>query len=157
MAKKTTRRVPSKNVRERIAKIRSGEIKVPKPVGRPTSCDEKFLEMARDYLENFDKYGDVIPMIAGLACATGVWREMIHDWGNYEGDCPTRSKFSYIYREIMSAQEKTLLNGGLTREFDAKITGKIMAKHGYHDAQPPQALQPINNNYTIEVVSPSKK
>ena len=38
------------------------------PGGRPSVYSEETLIKSRDYLENYESYGDLIPSNTGLAC-----------------------------------------------------------------------------------------
>ena len=101
-------------------------------VGRPFTIDDKLLEKARHYIENFNTvYGDEIPTVAGLACELGVTRQTIHEWARNNAD----EEFSYIFKALGQSQERTLVNKGLTGKFSAAITGMILSKHGYSNAQ----------------------
>lgn len=99
--------------------------------GRPTDYNEEILEKTRDYIDNYSDYGDAIPSIAGLADRLGIARSTIYDWASQEA----KKDFSDILENILSRQEKTLLNKGLTNEFNANITKLALGKHGYHDKQ----------------------
>ncbi len=99
------------------------------PGGRPTKYTKKFLEIARDYLENFENYDDVIPSIAGLAVVTKLSRETLHTWRHEED----KKEFSDIFGELLSKQERVLVNKGLSGDFNSAITKLVLGKHDYHD------------------------
>ena len=99
--------------------------------GAPTKYTPALIKKAKDYLVNFEKYGDVVPQIAGLAGTLKVARETIYAWAEQ----PDKAIFSDIVREIMSEQERTLCNGGLQGTFNASITKLLLAKHGHSDKQ----------------------
>lgn len=97
--------------------------------GRPSIYTPELLAKARDYVLNYADYGDQIPSIAGLACELSISRETCHTWAK-EGDKP---EFSDIVRDISQAQERKLLNGGLSGDFNPSIAKLVMTKHGYTD------------------------
>ncbi len=99
------------------------------PGGRPTKYTKKFLETAKDYLENFEDYGDVIPSIAGLAVVSSLARETLRAWSHEED----KAEFSVILANILSKQERVLVNKGLSGDFNSAITKLVLGKHDYHD------------------------
>ncbi len=101
------------------------------PGGRPTKYSNDTLIVARDYLNHYEKHGDQIPSIAGLAVILGVRRETLHVWAKEEG----KEEFSNILGEILATQEKVLINKGLTGDFNPTIAKLVLGKHGYHDRQ----------------------
>ena len=99
-------------------------------MARPTDYTPQLLEKARDYLANYQvNYGDVVPQIAGLACALNVSRETIYAWSK-EDD---KEEFSDIVEQLRGNQERTLINGGLKGDLNASITKLALVKHGYQD------------------------
>lgn len=102
-------------------------IKGENPVGRPSELLET-LEKAKEYLlGGYEKVGEVIPSVAGLACFTEKSRANIYKYG------AESSEFKYILEGILRLQESKLLNSGLTGAFNATITKLILTKHGYSD------------------------
>lgn len=96
-------------------------------IGRPSIYAEK-LEQSKKYLMGgWQEIGDSIPSLAGLACYLGVARETLYDWKSKE------KAFSDILNEILTLQERTLLNGGLSKDFNPIITKLVLSKHGYSD------------------------
>ena len=51
-----------------------------------------------------------------------------------------KEEFSAIVAEILALQERTLLKGGLTEDFNASITKLLLTKHGYSDSQRIEAV-----------------
>jgi len=100
-------------------------------MARPTKYTQEALDLARDYVQNFEDYGDVIPTVAGLACEIGVCRDTIHTWVKEEG----KEEFSDIVKGMMSAQERKLVNGGLSGGHNPMISKLLLSKHGYSDKQ----------------------
>jgi len=101
------------------------------PVGRPTGYSDEVLAIANDYLEHYEDHEDVIPSIAGLALVLGIARSTVYDWAKQED----KSEFSDILANILSKQEKILINKGLTGVFNSQITKLALGKHGYSDKQ----------------------
>src|SRR3990167_6799432 len=95
--------------------------------GRPTVYSEEILTKTRDYIVNYEKFDDAIPSIAGLAVVLGISRETIYDWASQE----EKKEFSYILADILSNQERILINKGLKGEFNSNITKLVLGKHGY--------------------------
>lgn len=98
-------------------------------MGRPTKYSPEILQKAEDYLENYKTHGDLIPSIAGLACAIDIGRRTIHTWAN-EDD---KAEFQHILDKISLKQEKLLVTNGLSGEFNSAITKLVLGKHGYHE------------------------
>jgi len=99
-------------------------------VGRPTDYSNEILVKARHYLSNFRDYGDIIPSVAGLASHLHIARSTVYDWAKQED----KKEFSDILDDILSDQEKLLLNKGLSGEFNAQITKLVLGKHGYKES-----------------------
>ena len=98
-------------------------------IGRPTKYTDELIKKAREYITDYEMYGDVIPSIAGLSSYLEVTRTTLYDWEK------EHKEFSYILRGIKSEQEKVLLNSGLNGDFNSAITKLVLGKHGYHDKQ----------------------
>jgi len=120
VAKSSRKRVPKKNLA-----ISTGK----HPGGRPTKYCEETIKVAREYLENYEKHGDQIPSIAGLAIILGIRRETLHVWAKEEG----KEEFSNILGAILAKQENVLINKGLTGDFNSAISKLVLGKHGYHE------------------------
>jgi len=103
--------------------------------GRPTKYTPEVIRKAKDYIENYESYGDVIPSIAGLAVELDLNKETITNWAKDKN----KSEFSRVVTALIQGQERKLLNGGLDSVFNPGITRLILSKHGYHDN--PQANQ----------------
>lgn len=94
--------------------------------GRPTDYNEEIIPKTRAYLECLPE-GEVIPSIAGLSTFLGVSRDTLYEW------MKVHPEFSYISKEVLSSQEKTLINKGLKNEFNSTIVKLMLGKHGYSD------------------------
>lgn len=99
--------------------------------GRPTKYNESVIELARDYLVNFESYGDAVPTIAGLACEIGISRETVYAWMADE----EKQEFSDIAKQLMTHQERKLTNGSLENRLNPMIAKLMLSKHGYSDKQ----------------------
>lgn len=98
-------------------------------MGRPTDYSEELLADVRYYLKNYEAEGDKIPSVAGLSAYLGIARSTIYDWASQED----KKDFSDILEDILSEQEKVLLNKGLTGDFNSTITKLVLSKHGYSE------------------------
>ena len=98
-------------------------------MARPTKYSAELLEVAKQYLVNYEELGDVVPSIAGLACELKIARETIHDWVKHED----KVEFSNTVKEIASIQERKLLSGGLSGAMNSMITKLLLNNHGYND------------------------
>lgn len=92
--------------------------------GRPTIITDELISKAKSYLDDYLLMGDVIPSVAGLAVYLGINRSTIYDH---------KDTFSDILEHIAQNQERLLLNGGLTNQFNATIAKMLLTKHGYGD------------------------
>jgi hypothetical protein len=126
-------------------------------MARPTKYNEKVLEDAKYYLENFEELGDIIPTVAGLACELKVHRDTVYDWAKQEGN----EQFSDTVKQISVVQERKLLNGGLSNSMNAMITKLVLNNHGYSDKQQVDNTSSDGSagagNLKITVVSPSQE
>ena len=97
--------------------------------GRLTLYNDEIVQKARDYVVGYAEFGDLVPSIAGLACALGITRETCYAWARDEN----KAVFSDILGELMQRQERGLLNGGLGGDFNSSIAKMLLTKHGYSD------------------------
>ena len=97
--------------------------------GRLTLYNDEIVQKARDYVVGYAEFGDLVPSIAGLACALGITRETCYAWARDEN----KAVFSDILGELMQRQERGLLNGGLGGDFNSSISKMMLTKHGYSD------------------------
>lgn len=101
-------------------------------MGAPTKYEgAETIEKTRRYLKEYESLGDAIPSLAGLAVILGVSRETVRAWQK-ETD---KTDFSAICSELLSEQERVLVNKGLQSEFNSAITKLVLGKHGYHEKQ----------------------
>lgn len=93
--------------------------------GRPTDYNEDIIKKTNEYLKNYKEQGDVIPNIAGLACYLKIARSTIYDWAS-QG---SKKEFSDSIEDILSSQERELINGGLLKKYSDKITNLMLSNH----------------------------
>lgn len=97
--------------------------------GRPTDYDQSVLDIAEDYIKNHkDTYGDIIPSVAGLACAIGVAKSTVYLWRDLHPE------FSDSLNRLLTDQERQSVNGGISGLFNPTITKLVLANHGYSDS-----------------------
>lgn len=68
-----------------------------------------------------------IPTIEGLAAFMKVGRNTIYEWAKVYPD------FRDIIEQLQTQQAQTLLENGLTGQFNSTITKLMLGKHGYKD------------------------
>ena len=119
------------------------------PAGRPSKYNAEMLANAKDYLENYKEYGDVIPMACGLAVHLGVTEQTIYNWAN-----ESNPEFLELLAQIKAKQHSVLIGKGLTGDFNSTITKLILTKHGYSDRVESSGVDggPIKNDWTVRVV-----
>ena len=118
-------------------------------MARPTKYNEQILIDAQYYLENFEEVGDVIPTIAGLSCELKIARDTIYDWAKQDD----KAEFSDIVKEIGSAQERKLINGGLSSSLNPMITKLLLSKHGYSEKQ---EIDHLSSDGSMKTYSPEQ-
>ena len=97
--------------------------------GRPSRYTKKLVAAAWAYVNGgWEKAGDRVPSVAGLACEIGINRDTCYDWAKHED-----KDFSDILKAIAQKQERELLNNGLDGTFNPPITKMMLSKHGYSD------------------------
>jgi hypothetical protein len=96
--------------------------------GRPTKYCQEIVDAAWEYIENYKEHEDVIPSHAGLACVLNLNKSTLYDWAQ-----DPEKEFSNILAKCNQKQEKVLLNGGLSGDFNAAITKLALGKQGYSE------------------------
>lgn len=127
-------------------------------IGRPTKYTDLLVAKANKYLNVYEStLMEVIPSHAGLASYLGITRSTLYDWGAQRG----KKDFSDILARIKNLQELTLINSGLTGDFNANIVKMMLVKHGYHDKQENTLSNPdgsaISNQWHIHPVTNAKE
>jgi hypothetical protein len=95
--------------------------------GRPTLYNDDVQKKADEYLNNWEKTGDVIPSIAGLADYLGLAVRTMHLWKE------KHEKFMHTLEKIQTKQHRVLLNNGLNNTFNSAIAKLALANHGYSE------------------------
>ena len=95
--------------------------------GQPTKYNAEALATAQDYVKNYADYEDIVPSVVGLAVALDVTKKTLYNWA----ESPENIEFLHTLEKISSNQERRLLNGGLSKSFDAGITKLMLYNHGY--------------------------
>ena len=97
-------------------------------MARPTIYSDDILTLAEDYRDNLPN-DEVIHTVEGLADHIKIARSTIYKWSKEEG----KEVFSDIVEAILNKQGKSLLNKGLTGEYNATIGKVLLTKHGYRE------------------------
>ena len=107
-------------------------------MSRPQEHSKELVEKAKYYLTSFSECGDVVPTVVGLASYMGIGKSTIYDWLKYAKEAEKGHylhSFSDIVMEISEKQEQILVNKGLQGEFQSKIAGMMLSKHGYFESK----------------------
>jgi putative ribosome biogenesis GTPase RsgA len=97
-------------------------------MGRPTKLTEEIIKQAENYIAgDWEKLKHVMPSAVGLAKVIGVSKKTLYNWADNNDD------FLHILAELNTEQEFTLLNKGLSGEFNTAITKLVLTKHDYSD------------------------
>lgn len=121
------------------------------PAGRPTDYSDDIIQKTKDYIElcrdEWEVYerpdikdGDVIdtqdvrkkvklPSVEGLAVYLDVSRDTLYEWAR------VHTEFSYTLEKVKALQAETLINKGLSGDYNSTIAKLILTKHGYTDKQ----------------------
>ncbi len=106
---------------------------------RPTKYNDEVLVKAKDYLANYEKHNHLFPSIVGLSSVLGIAKSTISSW-KHDDD---KHEFSDTLERIKDQQHLTLLNKGLTGEFNASITKLMLHNFGYSDKQKIETVEPL--------------
>lgn len=98
-------------------------------IGRPTKYNDELLAKAVDYLTEYPNNDEAIPTVVGLALYIGISKATIHRW---KEEYPL---IKDIADTVLEMQERALINGGLTSEYNSHVTKMLLAQHGYSDSQ----------------------
>jgi hypothetical protein len=95
--------------------------------GRPTKYNATIQKKADEYIKNLPQ-DEVIHTVEGLADYIDVSRSTVYKWKD------EIEEFSDTLEAILRKQAKTLINSGLTGEFNAPMTKMLMnVNHGYRE------------------------
>lgn len=121
--------------------------------GRPTDYTEERLAAAERYVNGgWKECGDRVPTVVGLAAEIGVARSTCYEWAKDK----EKAEFSDILMRVEEIQERSLVNGGLSNDFNPAITKMMLTKHGYSDKQEIDHRSPDGSMATptrIEIVA----
>ena len=121
-------------------------------VGRPSKYNKDILGKTWDYIRNYKKYGDVIPIIEGLSVFIGLNKSTVYDWQN------KYPEFSDAIEELLAEQSRCLVKGGLTGDYNPTIAKLLLHARGYSDKVDSTISgpngKPIETTWKVEVVSP---
>lgn len=117
------------------------------PAGRPSEYSESILIQSAEYLkacsdkrikriagesEKFTKYDYKLkvnlPTLEGLARYLKIHRDTVYAW---EKEHP---EFSDIIGELRAKQLESLVNNGLSGDYNPTIAKVLLAKHGYKES-----------------------
>jgi hypothetical protein len=96
--------------------------------GRPTEYTDEHSAAAKDYIENYKNYDQVIPSAVGMAVVMGIARSTLYKWAS-EG----KGDISDTLSMCNDHQHTVALNNGLTSVFNPTIAKLVLANHGYHE------------------------
>ena len=103
------------------------------PAGRPTKYTPELIEKCYIYIDQWEEIGakhkDKIPSHIALADYLGITSTCMYDWSNQED----KKEFSCILETINKLQQRILVNGGLSNDFNSNITKLVLGKHGFHE------------------------
>ena len=120
--------------------------------GRPTKYTDEMPDRAREYLKNYQSYGDVCPHIEGIADVCEVTVSTVYNWAK------EHPVFLETLNECNALQARVLKNKGLGGEFQPTIAKLMLANHGYHDKAETQLTGkdggPVEQSITINWVQP---
>ena len=98
-------------------------------MARPTKYNDGILAKTKEYLREYASNGDVIPSVEGLSSYINIRRSTIYEWAKH----PDRQEFSDTLEDIQVLQKRTLLNNGLTGDFNSNIVKLALGNHGMSD------------------------
>jgi hypothetical protein len=114
-------------------------------MARPTKYSKEMLDKAKEYLIVWKDGEDVIPSIEGLANHLEITRPTIYDWASQED----KEEFSYTLEKINELQKRTLLNKGLTGDFNSNITKLALHNHGMSEKLQQEVSGPNGKEITL--------
>jgi hypothetical protein len=113
-------------------------------MARPTKYNDDMLAKANEYLLT---YSTAIPSYQGLALHLDVALSTVDKWG-VEHD-----EFSGTLRKIKYTQFVKALDGGITGDYNAKISGLVLHNHGLSEKT---EINNISTDGSMSPVAPTK-
>jgi hypothetical protein len=98
-------------------------------VGRPSKLTDEVIAKAKEYVDGGYLVDELVPTVAGLAVYIDIRKSTLYEWAK------ENSQFSDFLSTVMTKQEKGLLKGGMTGDYNSTITKLMLTKHGYSDKQ----------------------
>ena len=99
--------------------------------GRPSKYTPDMIEKAKEYLDVYEYFGEVIPTVVGLCRYIDRAKSTVYEWVKHED----KKSFSDIVKQIDEIQELNLVNKGLSGEFNPQFGKMILTRHGYSEKQ----------------------
>jgi len=96
------------------------------PAGRPTTYTDEVIKKAASYLDEWQDLGDMIPSVEGLAEYIERARSTIYYWAEDE----EKTEILDTLAKINEIQKRTLINKGLSGDFNSNITKLVLGNHG---------------------------
>lgn len=121
-------------------------------LGRPTKYTAKTIAKGWEYIKNWKSLGDEVPSNLAFADYIGISKTRVYEWKND----PEKGEFRDMLDQISSMQERTLINKGLSSDFNSNICKLMLSKHGYADKQELTGKdgESLGREWTVNVVLP---
>jgi hypothetical protein len=107
------------------------------PAGRPSSYTKDMADRLRAYTASgYEANGDVIPTVEGGCLEIGISKSMAY---RYRDEHP---EFRDALEELMQKQGRSLINKGLSGDYNSTIAKLLLHGHGYNDRQETEVSGP---------------
>lgn len=127
------------------------------PTGRPTDYSQKIVDKAKEYIEDYETQGDMIPSVEGLSAFIGIARPTIYKWAKEED----KQEFIDTLEALQAKQKRVLLNKGLANEFNSNITKLALGNHGMSEKNQTELTGPeggpVQTSTVINFIPVSRK
>lgn len=111
------------------------------PAGRPTTYNEQTLVTTQEYIDScndlmanmgsqdkpYFKIKVNLPTIEGLSLKLDVNKDTIYTWRK------VHPEFSDLIERLLAKQANSLLNSGLSGDYNPTISKVLLTKHGYRE------------------------
>lgn len=95
----------------------------------PSKFSDSIVALGRAYVASMESKEGGVPTVQGLCRAMNIGTSTLDEWRKE----PEKWAIADLHARVMSAQHDRLVEGGLTKVFDAQITKLMLMKHGYND------------------------